>query len=112
MSGSDKDFDARLANLFDAAAPPADDRFTRAVMEAVPAPALARPVLLVLAGLAGALAAGWQLPSLMPALTRVMDMLGGAAVETLGQQAIIMGLVTAVLAGVMLVLFRRGGLDL
>ncbi len=112
MIGSDKDFDARLAALFEAAAPPVDDGFTDAVMEALPRPTLARPAVLILAGLAGALVTGWQLPSLLPAVSRLTDMLAGLAVDAVGYQALIMALAAAGLTGLTLLLFRRGGLDL
>ncbi|MCC5980659.1 MAG: hypothetical protein JJU26_02960 [Oceanicaulis sp.] len=112
MSGSDKDFDTRLAALFDEAAPPVDDGFTRAVMEALPRPALTRPAVLTLAGLTGAGLTAWQLPSLVPAVGRLTEILGSAAVDTLGHQALIMALVAAGLTLGTLFLFRRGGLDL
>lgn len=112
MSSSDKNFDTRLAALFEEAAPPADDGFTDGVMDALPRPVLTRPAVLTLAGLAGALVTGWQLPSLVPAVGRLTETLGSAAVDALGHQALIMALVAAGLTLGTLFLFRRGGLDL
>lgn len=112
MSGTDHEFDARLAALFEDAAPPADAGFTQATMDALPRATLTRPVVLALAGLAGAALAGLQLPSLIPVAGQIMAVLGGAAVEMIGYQAVIMALAAAGLTAAAMVLFRRGGLEL
>lgn len=112
MSGAEKDFDARLAALFEEAAPPVDAGFTKATMDALPPAALTRPLVLALAGLAGTVLAGLQLPSLIPAAEQIMAVLGSAAVETIGYQAVIMALAAAGLTAATMALFRRGGMDL
>lgn len=112
MTGHHDDFDARLADMFGAHTPAADPLFTGRVMDVLPRPSLARPVALTLAGLTGALVAGWQFPNLVSALDAMMGGFGGLAMEAVGPQALAMGLTAIGLAAVTLVLTRRGAFNI
>jgi len=111
MTGHYDDFDARLADMFGAQTPAADTLFTTRVMDALPRSSMVRPVALTLAGLSGALVAGWQFPNLVSAVDAMMGGFGGLAMDAVGPQALAMGLMAIGLAAVTLVLTRRGTFD-
>jgi hypothetical protein len=112
MTGPDDRLDGELLSRFGAASPAADPAFTTRVLDALPRHNWMRPAIIVFAGLLGVLVAGLQLPRLVLAMDSVAGALGVVAVDTLGAQALAMGVVAVALAAVTLVLFRRDTLTL
>ncbi|AZU03331.1 hypothetical protein X907_0787 [Glycocaulis alkaliphilus] len=112
MTRSDDLFEQELLGRFEAMSPLPDDAFTASVVAALPRTGWLRPVILVLAGMLGVLVASLQLPELVFAMDRIAAGLGVAAIDTMGAQALAMGIVAVGLGAVTLVLFRRGNLTL
>jgi hypothetical protein len=110
MTRPDERFDEDLRSLFAAASPGPDPAFTAGVLTALPRAPWLRPAILALAGLLGVLIAGFQLPELVLAMDMIAGGLGVAAIDTMGAQALAMGIVAVGLAAVTLVLFWRGNL--
>ncbi|WP_429912146.1 hypothetical protein [Glycocaulis sp.] len=112
MSGHDNGFDARLMDLFEEAAPPADRAFTGRVMGAVDRLAFLRPLLLVTAALLGVALASWQFGDLIGLLGAALFSIGSAVANTAGLQAMLMAIAALGLSALTLIAFRHGEVDL